>query len=136
MVGDGIADHLRTSLVTDALAVALATRALSNGVISHSNRGYEYTSKEFAHLCMPKACTVPWAAAQPASTTSVAELFFASYKKELIRTRPWNDLTEVRQHAFLWIEGHYNRRSRHSTLNYLTPHEYDPGYRKLTNLTF
>ena len=32
--------------------------------------------------------------------------FFATYKKELIHTRPWNDLTDVRQHTFLWIEGH------------------------------
>jgi transposase InsO family protein len=41
---------------------------------------------------------------------AVAESFFATYKKELIHTRPWNGLTEVGQHAFLWIESHYNRR--------------------------
>jgi hypothetical protein len=62
------------------------------------------------------------------------ESFFATYKKELIHIRPWNGLTEVRQHTFLWIERYYNRRRRHSTLNYLTPHEYELGYRKLTDL--
>src|SRR4051812_48467951 len=65
---------------------------------------------------------------------AVSESFFATYKKELIHTRPWNDLTEVRQHTFLWIEGYYNRRRRHSTLGYLTPLEYELGFRKLTNL--
>ncbi|MDQ3153391.1 MAG: integrase core domain-containing protein [Actinomycetota bacterium] len=65
---------------------------------------------------------------------AVAESFFATYKKELIHTRPWNDLTEVRQHTFLWIEGYYNRRRRHSTLGYLTPEEYELGYRKLIDL--
>ncbi|MGH3784569.1 MAG: DUF6262 family protein [Pseudonocardiaceae bacterium] len=55
-------------------------------------------------------------------------------QKELIHTRPWNDLTEVRQHTFLWIEGYYNRRRRHSTPQYLTPIEYELGYRKLTDL--
>lgn len=55
-------------------------------------------------------------------------------QKELIHIRPWNDLTEVRQHKFLWIEGYYNRRRRHSTLDYLTPIEYELGYRKLTDL--
>lgn len=59
--------------------------------------------------------------------------FFATYKKEFIQTRPWGDLTEVQQHTFLWIEGYYNRRRRHSTLKYLTPLEYELGYRKLTN---
>ncbi|MGH3695308.1 MAG: IS3 family transposase, partial [Pseudonocardiaceae bacterium] len=29
---------------------------------------------------------------------------------------------------------YYNRRRRHSTLNYLTPCEYELGYRKLTDL--
>jgi transposase InsO family protein len=56
---------------------------------------------------------------------AVAESFFATYKKELIHTRPWNNLSEVRQHTFLWIEGYYNRRRRHSTLGYLTPLEYE-----------
>ena len=43
---------------------------------------------------------------------AVSESFFATYKKELIHPRPWNDLTEVRQHTFLWIEGYYDRRRR------------------------
>ena len=65
---------------------------------------------------------------------AVAESFFVTYKKELTHTRPWSDLTEVQQHTFLWIEGYYNRRGRHSTLNYLTLLEYELGYRKLTYL--
>jgi len=65
---------------------------------------------------------------------AVAESFFATYKKELIHTRPWNDITEVRQHTFLWIESYYNRRRRHSTLKYLTPTEYELGFRELTEL--
>ena len=65
---------------------------------------------------------------------AVSESFFATYKKELIHTRPWNDVDEVRQHTFLWIEGYYNRRRRHSTLDYLTPDEYELGFRKLTDL--
>ncbi|MGH3917062.1 MAG: IS3 family transposase [Pseudonocardiaceae bacterium] len=46
---------------------------------------------------------------------AVCESFFATGKKELIHTRPWRDLTEVRQHSFLWIEGYCNRRRRHLT---------------------
>jgi hypothetical protein len=38
-------------------------------------------------------------------------------------------VTEVRQHTFLWIESYYNRRRRHSTLAYLTPTEYELGFR-------
>ncbi|MHA6800266.1 integrase core domain-containing protein [Bounagaea algeriensis] len=65
---------------------------------------------------------------------AVAESFFATYKKELIHTRPWNTVTDVRQQTFLWIESRYNRRRRHSTLGYLTPREYELGYRHITEL--
>ena len=68
------------------------------------------------------------------SINAVSESFFATYKKELIHTRPWNNAAEFRQHTFLWIEGYYNRRRRHSTLDYLTPLEYELGFRKLTEL--
>jgi hypothetical protein len=47
---------------------------------------------------------------------------------------PTVPLADVKHHTFLWIEGYYNRRRRHSTLNYLTPHEYELGYRQLTDL--
>ena len=35
---------------------------------------------------------------------------------------------------FVWIEG-YNRRWRHSRLDYLAPVEYELGYRSLTEIT-
>jgi transposase InsO family protein len=62
----------------------------------------------------------PWGDAPPATITP-SRVILCTYKKEPIHTRPWNNLTEVQQHTFLWIEGCYNRRRRHSTLNYLTP---------------
>ncbi|OLM09710.1 Mobile element protein [Pseudonocardia sp. Ae706_Ps2] len=36
--------------------------------------------------------------------------------------------------SFAWIESYYNRRRRHSTLGYLTPTEYELGFRKITDL--
>jgi putative transposase len=64
---------------------------------------------------------------------AVSESFFATYKKELIHTRPWNDLDDVRRHTFRWIEGYYNRRRRHST-RLLDIDEYELEYRELTDL--
>ena len=39
VVGYAVADHMRTSLVTDALDMALATRLPRPAVIFHSDRG-------------------------------------------------------------------------------------------------
>lgn len=85
-----------------------------------------------------RSVTGCWPAIYPPLDTidnAVTESFFATYKKELAHTRSRNNLTEVRQHKFPWIEGHYNRRRRHSTLNYLTPLECELGYMKLTDPT-
>jgi putative transposase len=134
VVGYAVADHLRTSLVTDALATAIVTRRPPAGVIFHSDRGCQYTSKEFADFCTNNGVRRSMGRRATCFDNAVSESFFATYKKELIHTRPWHNHAELRQHTFLWIEGYYNRRRRHSTLNYLTPTEYELGYRKLTDL--
>jgi transposase InsO family protein len=51
VVGYAVADHLRTSLIIEALAAALVTRRPPARVIFHSDRGCQYTSKEFADFC-------------------------------------------------------------------------------------
>src|SRR5690606_20816878 len=134
VVGWAMADHLRTSLVTDALAQALATRRPATEVTFHSDRGCQYTSAEFTRFCAAHRVRRSMGRKATCFDNAVAESFFATYKKELIHTRPWNDAAEVRQHTFLWIEGYYNRRRRHSTLDYLTPLEYELGFRKLADL--
>jgi transposase InsO family protein len=134
VVGYAVADHLRTSLIIEALAAALLTRRPPAGVIFHSDRGCQYTSKEFADFCAINGVRRSMGRRATCFDNAVSESFFATYKKELIHIRPWHDLIDVRQHTFLWIEGYYNRRRRHSTLNYLTPIEYELGYRKLTDL--
>jgi putative transposase len=50
VVGYAIPDHLRTDLVADALANAVAARNPGTGVIFYSDRGCQYTSAAFAAL--------------------------------------------------------------------------------------
>jgi putative transposase len=47
-IGYAMADHMRTSLVTDALDMAARRYRLADGVIFHSDRGTQYLSQEFA----------------------------------------------------------------------------------------
>ena len=60
LVGWAVADHMRTSLVEEALNDAAATRASSCGLagaIFHSDYGSVYTSKDYAKLCADLAVT-------------------------------------------------------------------------------
>ena len=45
VVGWALADHMRTELVEDALTMAFANRRPDEGVIFHSDRGCQYTSR-------------------------------------------------------------------------------------------
>ena len=97
VVGYAIADHLRTSLIIEALAAALLIRKPPTGVIFHSDRGCQYTSKEFANFCAINGVRRSMGRRATCFDNAVSESFFATYKKELIHTRPWNDLPDVRQ---------------------------------------
>jgi putative transposase len=57
VVGYAVADHLRTSLIVEALAAALLARRPPSGVIFHSDRGCQYTSREFADFCANNGVT-------------------------------------------------------------------------------
>jgi putative transposase len=134
VVGWAIADHMRTSLVIDALDMALARRSPPAGVIFHSDRGTQYTSHEFDEYCRNHNIRRSMGRTGVCWDNAVAESFFATYKKELIHTRPWPTIDQLKTATFSWIETYYNRARRHSTLNYLTPLEYELGFRDIHEL--
>ena len=56
---------------------------------------------------------------------AVAESFFATLKKELIRRRSWPTRRELIGEVFEYIEAFYNPIRRHSTLGYLSPVDFE-----------
>jgi len=132
IVGYAVADHMRTSLVTDALDMAIATRAPAAGVIFH--RGTQYTSSEFDKYCHDNKIRRSLGRTGICYDNAVSESTFATYKKELIHTRPWPDLETLTTQTIDWIENYFNTIRRHSTLGYLTPREYELGYREINQL--
>jgi transposase InsO family protein len=134
IVGYAVADHMRTSLVTDALDMAIATRTPPAGVIFHSDRGTQYTSSEFDKYCRDNKIRRSLGRTGICYDNAVSESTFATYKKELVHTRPWPDLETLTTQTADWIENYFNTIRRHSTLGYLTPREYELGYREINQL--
>jgi len=134
LVGWAIADHMRTSLVIDALHMAVTQRKPSKGVIFHSDRGTQYTSKEFSDWCQKHHVTRSLGRTGVCFDNAVAESFNATYKKELIHTRPWPTIRDLIKATFEWAETYYNTTRRHSTLGYLTPAEKELGYQQLADI--
>jgi putative transposase len=134
IVGYAIDDHMRTSLVTDALDMAIAHRRPKPGTVFHSDRGTQYTSAEFDRYCRKHKIRRSLGRTGICYDNAVSESTFATYKKELIHTRPWPDLATLKTMTADWIENYFNTVRRHSTLGYLTPQEYELGFREIKQL--
>ena len=125
VVGWALADHMRAELVCDALRMAIVHRQPASGLIFHSDRGTQYTSSEFTGLLAEHKMIQSLSRPGQCWDNAVAESFFASLKLELIDRRSWATRTQVRRAVFDYIEVFFNRRRLHSSLNYLTPAEYE-----------
>ncbi len=125
IISRAVADRMRTALVTAALDMAVTTREPPPGVIFHSDRGAQYTSKAFDDYCRKHNIRRPLGPTGTCYDDAVSESFFATYKKELVHTRPWPTLQDLLDRTRDWIENYYDTTRRHPTLNYLTPQEYE-----------
>jgi putative transposase len=125
VVGWALADHMRTELISDALLMAFGNRRPAKGVIFHSDRGCQYTSRDFRQLAVDHGVALSLGRKGTCWDNAVAESFFASIKRELIDRRPWPTIAGLHRATFDWIEGWYNTRRLHSSLGYLSPAQYE-----------
>ncbi|MFE9614340.1 IS3 family transposase [Streptomyces sp. NPDC006012] len=125
VVGWATADHLRTELVAEALRAACRTRRPAGPVIFHSDRGCQYTSREFTSLATEFGVRLSVGRTGQCWDNALAESFFATLKNELTDTRPWPSRAAARTAIFEWIESWYNLQRLHSSLGYRTPADYE-----------
>ena len=125
IVGWSMATHMRSSLVVDALQMALSRRRPPPGLIHHSDQGSQYVSLAFGRAARDAGIAVSMGSRGDAYDNAVAETFFATLKKELVNRRSWPSRLELQSAVFEYIEAFYNRQRRHSTLGMLSPVAYE-----------
>jgi putative transposase len=123
VVGWQTAAHMRTTLVTDALQMALDARLVEPGAIFHADRGTQYTSAEFAAFCAKRGVRRSLGRTGVCWDNAVAEAFFAALKNDLYHRYSWPTRARARFGVAEYVEVFYNRRRLHSSLGYRTPHE-------------
>ena len=121
LAGWAIADHMRTGLVTDALAAAERTRGSLAGAVLHTDHGAQYTSRAFAEACRSAGVRRSMSAIGSSADNALAESFNATFKRETLQGRKsWPTEREARLDAFRWLH-RYNTRRRHSRLGQRSP---------------
>ena len=119
-----MATHLRTSLVLDALDMALAQRRAKD-VIHHSDQGSQYTSLAFGRRCREAGVRPSMGSVGDCYDNALCESFFATLECELLDRHRFRTQAEARMAVFEFIVGVYNPRRRHSSIGYLSPINYE-----------
>jgi len=125
VVGWSIDDNMKTSLVNDALKMALLSRIPPKGLIWHTDRGSQYASEEHRTLLKNFGIIQSMSRSGDCWDNAVSESFFHSLKTEMVNHRNFQTKAEANEAIFEYIEIFYNRQRLHSTNDYMSPVDYE-----------
>ncbi len=130
IIGYAISKKINAELTKQALTNAITKRGTCDGLIFHSDRGSQYSSKTYQKLL--KEHKISGSMSRPGCPydNSCVESFFATLKKERIYRRSYFEIEDFRRDMFKYIELFYNRKRRHSYLGYVSPIKYRNEYER------
>lgn len=132
VVGWALDTHMRESLILDAFTMAVARRDLKDNALIHSDRGVQYRGNEYQDVLQAHGVRCSMSRKGNCWDNAVMESFFSRLKVELIYAENYKTVAEARTGIFEYIEMFYNRVRRHSAIGYVSPHEYEQQFEKLT----
>ena len=125
IVGWSVSDRMTSNLVEDAFLMAIWARKPGPGLIFHSDRGSQYASLSFQKLLSNNRARSSMSRKGNCWDNAVAESFFKTIKSELIYHHKFNTREEARESIFEYIETFYNCKRLHSSLNYMSPQQFE-----------
>ncbi len=124
VVGWAMGESNDTTLTLNALDMALEFRNPPEGLIHHSDRGSNYTAKDYRKALSNRGIQCSMSRKGNCWDNAVSESFFATIKKELIHRFTFSTRREAAAAIFEYIEVFYNRVRKHSQLGYTSPAQF------------
>ena len=125
VVGWSMRPDMHRSLVIDALEMGLfQRRPLKGQLIFHSDRGSQYASDDFRALLDQHGVQPSMSRKGNCWDNAVTETLFGSLKVERLHGERFLTIRRAKDAVLAWILW-YNRQRMHSTLNYLSPVEFE-----------
>lgn len=124
VVSWSVSDHETPATAMQALSEAIRIRRPARGCIIHSDRGYQFTSHEWADIAAKHGLRVSIGERKQPQDNAMMESWFASLKNEEIYPggQPAT-FADARMRLFRYIQL-YNNSRMHSALGYRSPIEY------------
>jgi putative transposase len=125
VVGWSMGSRIDSSLVVDALLMALWRRQPQGSVLVHSDQGCQFTGHEWQTFLREHNLVSSMSRRGNCHDNAVAESFFQLLKRERIRRRIYTSRSDARADVFNYIEMFYNSQRRHSSAAGLSPVEFE-----------
>jgi len=125
VVGWGMSSRLNPELVGNALRQALQRRDVAADLLHHSDQDMLYSSGPYQRLLSDNGIKCSMSRKGNCYDNAVVESFFGSLKNEFVAFERFESRDQAALKLFAWIEVFYNRIRRHSTLDYLSPVDYE-----------
>jgi putative transposase len=126
IVGWQLASHMRTTLVLDALRMALGLRqpGADFQLVSHTDAGSQYTSDDYVQELDDHQVLASIGSVGDAYDNAMAESFVDSYKTELIADRVWRSRSQLELATVEWVAW-FNHERLHESLGDIPPVEFE-----------
>lgn len=135
VIGWSMDAHMSSTLVNDALFMALKKRHPPHGIIWHTDRGSQYASDAHKALLKEYGIVQSMSAKGNCYDNAVAESFFHSLKTELTHHMKFETRSQANQAIFEYIEVFYNRQRLHSSNGYVSPVDFENKYLLQNNIS-
>lgn len=132
IIGWHISKHMTTKLIVKAMKMAINLRQPKDGLIFHSDRGSQYTSKRFRRLLKRNAIKASMSGKGACWDNAVVERFFGSLKNEWLLKVIHLTRESMKIDVQKYIR-YYNHDRLHTTLGDLTPVAYEKRNIKVSN---
>jgi putative transposase len=132
IVGWGVAAHMRTDMVLDALEMARAARGGHRlvGLVAHSDAGSQFTSVRFTERLAELGARPSIGTVADRSINALAETTNGLYKAECVYgpdTNGWDDVDELELATLGWVHW-FNERRLHSHCGDTPPAELEAAF--------
>jgi putative transposase len=125
VVGWSMSRRMTSSLVCDALMMAIWRRRPQAGLIHHSDRGVQYASRAFRKLLKAHGILGSMSRKADCWDNAVVESFFGSLKSERLFWQHYPTRQAAQNDIVDYIAMFYNPLRLHSYLEYKSPDQYE-----------
>jgi len=129
VVGWAMSDRIKKELVINAFNMAARNRKLLPDLIFHSDKGSQYCSDDFKKALEKVKAIQSMSGKGNCYDNAVVESFFHTLKVEELHNLIFLTRDSAKRCIFEYIEMFYNKKRRHSYINYLSPEKFENYYR-------